>query len=54
MRADVYVSAPGPDRGPGAAPGPELLHALLAVPGIRAHSEARRVVGRLLARARSS
>ena len=44
MRADVYVSAPGPSEALARRLEPQLLRALLAVPGIRAHSEARRVV----------
>ena len=44
MRADVYVSAPGPSEALARRLDPQLLHALLEVPGIRAHSEARRVV----------
>jgi putative ABC transport system permease protein len=44
MRADVYVSAPGPTEALARRLEPQLLRALLQVPGIRAHSEARRVV----------
>lgn len=44
MRADVYVSAPGPGDALARRLEPAVMRALLAVPGIRAHSEARRVV----------
>ena len=44
MRADVYVSAPGAAEGPAGRLEPQVIQALLATPGIRSHSEARRVV----------
>jgi putative ABC transport system permease protein len=44
LRADIYVSAPGPTDGPTRRLQPEVLAAMLAVPGVRAHSEARRAV----------
>jgi putative ABC transport system permease protein len=44
LRADVYVSAPGPAGMLGRGLEPQLVRALLQVPGVRAHSEARRVV----------
>jgi putative ABC transport system permease protein len=43
MRADVYVSAPGVTEGLERRLEPEVVRAILAVPGIRAHSEGRRV-----------
>jgi putative ABC transport system permease protein len=44
MRADIYVSAPGAAESPERRLAPELVRALLAVPGIRGHSEGRRAV----------
>ena len=44
LRADVYVSAPGPADALTRRLEPEVVRSLLAVPGVRAHSEARRVV----------
>jgi putative ABC transport system permease protein len=44
LRADIYVSAPGAAGTPERRLDPQLLPALLAVPGVRAHSEGRRVV----------
>jgi putative ABC transport system permease protein len=44
LRADIYVSAPGEGEGPGRRLAPEVVRALLAAPGVRAHSESRRVV----------
>ena len=44
LRADIYVSAPGPADALTRRLEPEVLAALLAVPGVRAHSEARRAV----------
>jgi putative ABC transport system permease protein len=44
LRADVYVTAPGPTDELARRLEPQVVRALLAVPGIRAHSEARRVV----------
>jgi putative ABC transport system permease protein len=43
MRADVYVSAPGVSDSLERRLDPEVVRVLLAVPGIRAHSEGRRV-----------
>src|SRR5262249_31668863 len=43
MRADIYVSAPGVSEGLERRLEPQVLEAILAVPGIRAHSEGRRV-----------
>jgi putative ABC transport system permease protein len=43
MRADVYVSAPGVSESLERRLDPQLVAALLAVPGIAAHSEGRRV-----------
>jgi putative ABC transport system permease protein len=43
MRADVYVSAPGVAESLERRLDPQVIRALLAVPGIRAHSEGRRV-----------
>ena len=43
LRADVYVSAPGYTEGIERRLDPQLVRALLAAPGIRAHSEGRRV-----------
>ncbi|MGP8032677.1 MAG: FtsX-like permease family protein [Steroidobacteraceae bacterium] len=43
MRADIYVSAPGVMQGVERRIDPRLIEALLAVPGIRAHSAGRRV-----------
>jgi len=43
MRADVYVSAPGVSDSLERRLDPQVVRALLAVPGIRAHSEGRRV-----------
>ncbi|HEX4619529.1 MAG TPA: FtsX-like permease family protein, partial [Steroidobacteraceae bacterium] len=43
MRADVYVSAPGVTEGLEGRLEPPVIQAILAVPGIRAHSEGRRV-----------
>ena len=45
MRADIYVSAPGPAaEGPGERLEPQVVAALLATPGVSAHSETRRTV----------
>ncbi len=44
MRADVYVSAPGAPAGPERRLEPDVIRALLAVPDVRDHSEARRAV----------
>jgi putative ABC transport system permease protein len=45
MRADIYVSAPGPAAaGPGQRLEPQVVQALLATPGVSAHSETRRAV----------
>ncbi len=44
LRADIYVSAPGPTDELARRLEPEVVRALLGVPGVRAHSEARRVV----------
>jgi putative ABC transport system permease protein len=44
LRADVYVTAPGPSEGPERRLDPEVIRALLALPTVRAHSESRRVV----------
>ena len=44
LRADVYVTAPGPTDELARRLDPQVVQALLAVPGVRAHSEARRVV----------
>src|SRR5262249_58826717 len=43
MRADVYVSAPGVADSLERRLDPQVIAALLAVPGIAAHSEGRRV-----------
>jgi len=43
MRADVYVSAPGVIGSVERRLDPQVIGALLAVPGVRAHSEGRRV-----------
>jgi putative ABC transport system permease protein len=43
MRADVYVSAPGVSESLERRLEPQLIAALLAVPGVAAHSEGRRV-----------
>ncbi|HEY0766955.1 MAG TPA: FtsX-like permease family protein [Steroidobacteraceae bacterium] len=43
MRADVYVSAPGPAQGPERRLDPQVIRALLATPAVRDHSESRRV-----------
>ena len=43
MRADVYVTAPGPSEGLERRLEPQVLQAILSLPGIRAHSEGRRV-----------
>jgi putative ABC transport system permease protein len=43
MRADVYVSAPGVAQSLERRLDPSVVRALLAVPGVRAHSEGRRV-----------
>ncbi|HVP33919.1 MAG TPA: FtsX-like permease family protein [Steroidobacteraceae bacterium] len=43
MRADIYVSAPGVTEGLERRIEPQVIEAILAVPGIRAHSEGRRV-----------
>lgn len=43
MRADIYVSAPGPSaEGPGQRLDPEVVRALLDTAGLSAHSETRR------------
>jgi putative ABC transport system permease protein len=45
MRADIYVSAPGPAaESPGQRLEPQVVRALLATPGVSAHSETRRAV----------
>jgi putative ABC transport system permease protein len=44
LRADLYVSAPGPSDAPERRLDPQVIRALLAVPGLRHHSESRRVV----------
>jgi|HubBroStandDraft_1064217.scaffolds.fasta_scaffold00244_25 putative ABC transport system permease protein len=45
MRADIYVSAPGPSaEGPGQRLDPQVVRALLDTPGLSAHSETRRAV----------
>ena len=44
LRADVYVSAPGPAEASERRLDPAVIRAVLATPGIRAHSESRRVV----------
>ncbi|HUA90336.1 MAG TPA: FtsX-like permease family protein, partial [Steroidobacteraceae bacterium] len=44
LRADVYVSAPGPTDALARRIEPQVVRALLAVPGVRAASFARRVV----------
>ncbi len=44
MRADVYVSAPGAPAGSERRLEPDVIRALLAVPAVRDHSEARRAV----------
>jgi putative ABC transport system permease protein len=45
MRADIYVSAPGPAaESPGQRLDPQVVRALLATPGVSAHSETRRAV----------
>ena len=41
MHADVYVSAPGPSGNIARRLDPQVVQALLATPGVRAHSEAR-------------
>ena len=41
MRADVYVSAPGPAQSPERQLDPEVIRAILAVPAVRDHSESR-------------
>jgi putative ABC transport system permease protein len=43
MRADVYVSAPGVTEGLERRLDPQVIRAVLAVPGVRDHSEGRRV-----------
>jgi len=43
MRADVYVTAPGVTEGLERRIEPRVVQAILSVPGIRAHSEGRRV-----------
>ena len=43
MRADVYVTAPGVSEGLERRIEPPVVEAILSVPGIRAHSEGRRV-----------
>ena len=43
MRADIYVTAPGVTEGLERRIEPQVVSAILAVPGIRAHSEGRRV-----------
>src|SRR5436305_240040 len=43
LRADVYVSAPGPAEASQRRLDPAVIRALLATPGIRDHSESRRV-----------
>ncbi len=44
MHADIYVSAPGPSGDLSRRLDPEVMRSLLATPGVRAHSEARRAV----------
>jgi putative ABC transport system permease protein len=44
MHADVYVSAPGPSGNIARRLDPQVVRSLLAVPGVRAHSEARHAV----------
>jgi putative ABC transport system permease protein len=44
MHADVYISAPGPSGNIARRLDPAVVQALLAVPGVRAHSEARHAV----------
>jgi putative ABC transport system permease protein len=44
LRADVYVSAPGPAEGSERRLDPAVIRAVLATRGIRDHSESRRVV----------
>jgi len=44
LRADVYVSAPGPAEGSERRLDPAVIRAVLATAGIRDHSESRRVV----------
>ena len=44
LRADVYVSAPGPGEASERRLDPAVIRAVLATPGIRDHSESRRVV----------
>jgi putative ABC transport system permease protein len=44
LRADVYVSAPGPAEASERRLDPAVIRAVLATPGIRDHSESRRVV----------
>jgi putative ABC transport system permease protein len=43
MRADVYVTAPGVSEGLERRLEPQVIQAILSVPGIRAHSDGRRV-----------
>jgi putative ABC transport system permease protein len=43
LQADVYVSAPGPTDAFARRLEPQVVRALLSVPGVRAHSEVRRV-----------
>ncbi|HUL47562.1 MAG TPA: FtsX-like permease family protein [Steroidobacteraceae bacterium] len=43
MRADVYVTAPGATEGLERRIEPQVVQAILSIPGIRAHSEGRRV-----------
>lgn len=43
MRADIYVTAPGVTEGLERRIEPQVIGAILALPGIRAHSEGRRV-----------
>jgi putative ABC transport system permease protein len=43
MRADIYVTAPGVTEGLERRIEPQVLGTILAIPGIRAHSEGRRV-----------
>ncbi len=44
MHADVYISAPGPSGNIARRLDPAVVQALLGVPGVRAHSEARHAV----------
>ena len=44
MRADVYLSAPGPAGSPERRLDPQLLRDILSISGVHAHSEGRRVV----------